>query len=64
MFVTGLVRSWDTGKTNALNLIKLEAYASLIFSLLVLDPTGRHNDTLWREYSDVCLRRLRTPLTR
>lgn len=43
----------DTGKTNALNLIKLEAYASLIFSLVVLDPTGRHNDTLWREYADV-----------
>jgi hypothetical protein len=41
-----------SGKTNALNLIKLEAYASLIFSLVVLDPTGRHDDTLWREYAD------------
>jgi hypothetical protein len=43
----------DSGKTNALNLIKLEAYASLTFRLMVLDPTGRHDDTLWREYADV-----------
>jgi hypothetical protein len=42
-----------SGKTNALNLIKLEAYVSLIFSLMVLDPTGRHDDTIGREYADV-----------
>jgi hypothetical protein len=42
-----------SGKTNALNLVKIEAYATAFFYVVVLDPTGRHDDTLWREYADV-----------
>jgi hypothetical protein len=42
-----------SGKTNALRLVQVEAYATTFFYLVVLDPTGRHDDTLWREYADI-----------
>jgi hypothetical protein len=41
-----------TGKTNALQIIRVEAYASCLFNVITIDPTGRHDSTLWLKYAD------------
>lgn len=41
-----------TGKTNALQIVRIEAYASCLFDVITIDPTGRHDSALWREYAD------------
>lgn len=41
-----------TGKTNALNVLRVEALWSTLFYLISIDPTGRHDAALWREYAD------------
>jgi hypothetical protein len=40
------------GKTNALNVLRIEALCSTLFYLISIDPSGRHDAALWREYAD------------
>ena len=40
-----------TGKTNALNILRTEAICTGLFGLILIDPTGRHNSTVWRPYT-------------
>lgn len=40
-----------SGKTNALNILRLEAICSGSFCLFLIDPSGQHDFDVWRKYA-------------